>query len=123
MPQPVPKWLLEELFLSSGSFTDDTETSVVGRPNPHLSAVLNTGRGSPTSTKSISLTEAQLQRLHDQKCVVKEQPDGSKYCTTHGYQLEEMSVSELAPTDNPNPVINRAWRCPKGGTVMLPQFK
>jgi hypothetical protein len=52
------------------------------------------------------------------KCVVEEQANGKKYCKTHGYELEPVRVSELTPIDRPNPVINRAWRCPKGGTLI-----
>jgi hypothetical protein len=66
---------------------------------------------------------AQNDAAANQKCVVRERPDGTKYCATHGYPLEELSVSELAPIGEPNPAIDRSWRCPKGGTVILPRFK
>jgi hypothetical protein len=52
------------------------------------------------------------------KCVVEEQANGKKCCKTHGYELEPVRISELTPIDRPNPVIKRAWRCPKGGTLI-----
>src|ERR1700722_10995860 len=52
------------------------------------------------------------------KCVVEEHSNGNKYCKTHGYQLEAVRVSDFAPISSPNPIIDRAWRCPKGGTLI-----
>jgi hypothetical protein len=60
----VPRWLLEDLFLTDGVFTDDTRTAVTGRPNAHLQAVLNTG-GGPSWTRTVHLTKEQKQRLTD----------------------------------------------------------
>jgi len=52
------------------------------------------------------------------KCVVEEDANGKKYCITHSYELEPVWVSEMALMEKPNPVTNRAWRCPKGGTLI-----
>jgi hypothetical protein len=62
MKTPVPAWLLSDLFLDAGEFSEDGK-SVTGRPNTHLSAVLNVGNGSP-SIHTVRLTDAQLERLH-----------------------------------------------------------
>jgi hypothetical protein len=64
MKRPVPRWLLDELFLDEGEFNDD-ETIVIGRPNNHLSAVLNVGHGTPSRTEC-KLTAAQIERLKKQ---------------------------------------------------------
>jgi hypothetical protein len=60
----VPQWLLEDLFLIDGVFTDETKTDVVGRPNPHLRAVLDTGSG-PPQVHTAPLNEDQRKRLAD----------------------------------------------------------
>ena len=52
------------------------------------------------------------------KCVVEEHANGNKYCKTHGYQLDAVRGSDFAPIGSPNPMIPRAWRCPKGGTLI-----
>jgi hypothetical protein len=57
----VPAWLLDELLLATGVF-NETKTAVIGRPNPHLGAVLNTGGGVPSEV-SFSLNEAQQRRI------------------------------------------------------------
>ena len=57
----VPPWLLNDLFLGSGTFNED-RTIVTGRPNAHRSAVLNIGHGAP-SVVSDKLTEEQMLRL------------------------------------------------------------
>lgn len=58
----VPRWLLEDLFLVDGAFTDETKTAVVGRPNAHLTAVLNTGSAA-RRVHRIHLNQDQKKRL------------------------------------------------------------
>jgi hypothetical protein len=52
----VPAWLLNELFLTDGVFNHD-RTTVIGRPNAHLNAVVNTGQGAVPATVPIDLTK------------------------------------------------------------------
>ena len=66
----VPAWLLNELFLTDGVFNHG-KTTVTGRPNAHLSAVLNTGQGAAPATVPVDLTkrvdwEAIKKRLTDE---------------------------------------------------------
>ncbi|HMF74446.1 MAG TPA: hypothetical protein VK604_02180 [Bryobacteraceae bacterium] len=55
--------MLEELFLTTGVFNED-KTAVIGRPNAHLSAVLNTGSGTPNE-RHVLLNVSQKERLQD----------------------------------------------------------
>lgn len=62
----VPAWLLSELLLTHGVFNED-RTAVIGRPNAHLSAVLNEGRGAPaTTTVYLNKFPEALKRLADE---------------------------------------------------------
>jgi hypothetical protein len=47
--KPLPQEVLNELNLTDGVLNED-RTAVIGRPNAHLSAVLNTGSGAPSTT-------------------------------------------------------------------------
>ena len=48
-----PRWLLEDIGLTDGHF--ENRTVIVGRPDAHNRAVLNTGSG-PPATVRIDLT-------------------------------------------------------------------
>lgn len=52
--RPAPAWLLAETGLQDGVLNEDG-TTVTGKPGPHLSAVLNKGRGAP-NPHSVCLT-------------------------------------------------------------------
>jgi hypothetical protein len=65
LPQ-VPAWLLEDMFLADGTFTDEGRTAVTGRPNTHLRAVLDVGNGAPQVT-TVRLNEEQKRRLEGAK--------------------------------------------------------
>jgi hypothetical protein len=57
----IPVWLLNDLNLTDGTF-DETKTAVIGRPNAHLRAVLDTGNGAPAQITA-RLSEEQQKRL------------------------------------------------------------
>jgi hypothetical protein len=57
----VPAWLLNDLNLTDGAF-DEAKTAVIGRPNAHLRAVLDTGNGPPAQITA-RLNEEQQKRL------------------------------------------------------------
>jgi hypothetical protein len=60
-PSEVPAWLLNDLNLTDGAF-DETKRAVIGRPNAHLRAVLDTGNGAPAQITA-RLNEEQQKRL------------------------------------------------------------
>jgi hypothetical protein len=47
--KPLPQWALNHLNLTDGVLSAD-RTAVIGRPNAHLSTVLNTGSGARSAT-------------------------------------------------------------------------
>jgi hypothetical protein len=64
--KPVPKWALMELNLLDGSINAEKAT-ITGRPNPHLSAVLDTGSGAPSfATVNLSKFPDLKKRLEDE---------------------------------------------------------
>jgi len=60
----VPRWLLEELLLINGAFTDETRTAVMGRPTPYLQTILNRDTEGP-KVYTVRLNEERKRRLAD----------------------------------------------------------
>jgi len=60
----VPAWLLNDLFMTDGAF-NEARTEVTGRPNPHATSVLDTGKGRPSHV-TVRLKEDQKRRLEEE---------------------------------------------------------